>query len=109
MTGIEIYRVKDIARAFYVTPRTVRRWIADGLLKPRGYRKRGGKSLELIFTSAELNEFMDCYLIPLGPAPWEAPMSVKGRAEELSGIIGMLRLYAGKATAAKAAKAFKVK
>jgi hypothetical protein len=78
----------------------VRRWIADGLLKPRGYRKVGGSALELVFTYKELEEFMDRYLI----TPEDVgtpPRGKEARAREVAEILGKLRIFAGKATAAK--------
>ena len=97
-----IYRVRDIAREMRVTARTVRRWVADGLLKPRGYRRLGGTALEMLFTNAEIEEFLDRYL--LLPPDIHSNNRRAHRADELRGLIGVLRLYAGKASAAKVAK-----
>src|SRR5262245_25291319 len=98
-----IYRLKDVARALFVTERTARRWVADGLLQPRGYRKGGGTRLELIFTHKEINEFLDQWLIT--PADLSNPPRGKeARVREIREIIGNLRIFAGKATAAKFSK-----
>jgi len=101
-----LYRVKDLARAFYVTPRTVRRWIAHGLLKPRGYRRIGGSCLELIFTGAEVEGFMDRYLFrPEDLDLRHPPKGKEARADaEVARLVGTLRIFAGKASAAKMAK-----
>ena len=102
---LTLYRVKDLARAFYVTPRTVRRWIAHGLLKPRGYRRIGGSCLELFFTGAEVEEFMDHYLFR--PEDFDLrhpPKGKEARAAEVARLVGTLRIFAGKASAAKVAK-----
>jgi DNA-binding transcriptional MerR regulator len=96
-----ILRIKDIAKDIGVTPRTVRRWVSDGLLKPRGYRRIGGSALEMIFTPEEVDRFLDHYLISfedLGPEPARGK---EARAREVSEILGRLRIFAGKATAAK--------
>jgi len=100
-----LYRVKDVARIFYVTPRTVRRWIYAGELKPRGYRRIGGTCLELVFTGAEVEEFMDRYLLrPQDLDLGHPPKGKEARAAEVARLVGTLRMYAGKATAAKMAK-----
>src|SRR5215468_9226116 len=87
-----VYRVKDIARDLHVTKRTVRRWISDGLLHPRGYRRIGGSALEMIFTSEEVERFLDAYLISLE----DIESSKKSRAREVGEILGQLRLFAGR-------------
>jgi hypothetical protein len=99
-------RVKDIAKIFHRTPRTVRRWIADGLLRPRGYRRIGGSALELIFTGVELGEFMDRYLIRPEDLDIEnpPPRGREARAAHVRRLVGTSRLLAGKASARAMAK-----
>jgi len=100
-----IYRIKDIARELHVTKRTVRRWISDGLLKPRGYRRIGGSALELIFTADEVDRFLDVYLVRLEDInddfDLKTPRGKEGRAAEVARILGQLRIFAGRASAAK--------
>ena len=105
MSEVEfIFRVKDIAKGFHRTPRTVRRWIADGLLRPRGYRRIGGSALELIFTGAEVAEFLDRYLIRPGDLDLKTPRGKEARAAHIARLIGTARVFAGKASAAAMAK-----
>jgi hypothetical protein len=103
-----ICRVKDVARALFVTPRTVRRWVSQGMLKPRGYRRVGGNALEMIFTSVEIDEFMNNYLIAPGDLG-KPSMNPDERAAQVNRLIGTLRVFAGKATAARTAKRLRVK
>ena len=102
---VEVYSVRDLSTLFRVTSRTVRRWVHDGLLKPKGYKLRGGNSIELVFTQAEVEKFLDWYLInPRDLDLTSKPKGPKERAAQLRRIIGTLRMFAGKATASKAAK-----
>jgi DNA-binding transcriptional MerR regulator len=106
-----IYRIKDLARDFYVTPRTVRRWVTDGMLKPRGYRRIGGSALELIFTADEIERFLDVYLIRPEDFDWETPTprGKEARAAQVARLIGTSRMLAGKASAARMEKLLKSK
>jgi DNA-binding transcriptional MerR regulator len=104
-----VFRMKDIARDLHVTTRTVRRWISDGLLRPKGYRRIGGSALELIFTPEEVDRFLDANLInieDLGPEP---PRGKEARAAEVAQLLGQFRIFAGKASAAKMAKLLRSK
>src|SRR5262245_18313090 len=92
-----IYYSKDIARDFGVSARTVRRWISHRLLKPRGYRRIGGSALQLVFTSKEIDEFLDRYLVRPEDMDFEAP-TPRGkdeRAAHVARLIGTARLFAG--------------
>jgi DNA-binding transcriptional MerR regulator len=101
--------VRDIAAAYRVSPRTVRRWVADGLLKPRGYRRIGGSALEMLFTADEIEEFMNNYLLAPGDLdPSKTPKGAEQRAAQMRRIIGTLRVYAGKAAASKVAKRLRI-
>jgi len=105
MSRVIIYKVKDFADGFGVSRRTVRRWVTDGLLRPRGYRRVGGTALELIFTQTELDEFLDAYLIK--PEDFDIenlPRGKQARAAQVRRLIGTSRVLAGKASAAAMAK-----
>ena len=52
------FTTKELAEAFFVTPRTVRRWVHAKLLEPR-FRLRGGTCYELVFLNDEVARFMD--------------------------------------------------
>jgi len=105
MNRISTYRVKDIAEIWHVSRRTVRRWISDGLLKPRGYRRLGGSALELIFTDTELSEFMDQYLVKPEDLDIEKlPRGKEAKAAHVRRLIGTSRIFAGKASSAAMAK-----
>ena len=105
ITRMMVYTVRDFSVLFHVSTRTVRRWVADGLLKPRGYRRRGGTAPEMIFTAAEVEDFMDNYLLaPEDLDPGKARKGSEERATELRRITGTLRVFVGKATAAKVAR-----
>ena len=100
-----IFRVKDLAKCFHRTPRTVRRWIADGLLRPGGYRRIGGSALEMVFTCVEIAEFMDRYIIkPEDLAIENPPRGKEARAGHVARLIGTARVLSGKASAAAMAK-----
>jgi hypothetical protein len=100
-----IYTVRDFSALFHVSTRTVRRWVSDGLLKPRGYRRRGGIALEMIFTGPEVENFLDNYLLaPEDLDSGKARKTSEERAAELRRILGTLRVFAGKATAARIAR-----
>src|SRR5688500_2758828 len=91
---LTVYNVRDFSALFHVSTRTVRRWVAHGLLKPRGYRRRGGTALEMIFTGPEVENFLNNYLLtPEDLDPGKARKGSEQRAAELRRIIGTLRLF----------------
>ncbi len=100
------FTTKEFAEAFFVTPRTVRRWVHAKLLEPR-YRLRGGTCYELVFLNAEVARFMDEYL-PTGNdldhTTWSKTRSRKERADRLRRLINMNRLHAGRLNAVQPAK-----
>ncbi len=100
------FTTKELAEAFFVTPRTVRRWVHAKLLEPR-YRLRGGTSYELVFLNDEVARFMDEYLPTrndLDHTTWSKTRSHKERADRLRRLINMNRLYAGRLNAMQPAK-----
>ena len=100
------FTTKELAEAFFVTPRTIRRWVHAKLLEPR-YRLRGGTCYELVFLNAEVARFMDEYL-PTGNdldhTTWSKTRSRKERADRLRRLINMNRLYAGRLNAMQTPK-----
>ena len=58
----KLYWVPDIARLTGRSKRSVYRWRKAGLL--RGYYRRRGAVLELIFTADDVNRFLDRFLSP---------------------------------------------
>ncbi len=100
------FSTKELAEAFFVTPRTVRRWVSTKLLEPR-YRLRGGSSYELVFLNSEVSRFLDEYL-PSGKnlidPTWSKSRSRKERADRLRRLMNMNRLYAGRLNGLQPAK-----
>ncbi len=100
------FSTKELAEAFFVTPRTVRRWVSTKLLEPR-YRLRGGSSYELVFLNSEVSLFLDEYLPTgryLSDPTWSRTASRKKRADRLRRLMNMNRLYAGRLNAMQPAK-----
>ncbi len=99
------FTTKELAEAFFVTPRTVRRWVQAKLLEPR-YRLRSGTCYECVFLNQEVLRFLDQYLArpeDLGP-PTGKRTSRAERADTIRRLKNMRRVYARKATAARTAK-----
>ena len=100
------FTTKELAEAFFVTPRTIRRWVHAKLLEPR-YRLRGGTCYELVFLNSEVARFMDEYLPTrndLDHTTWSKTRSAKERADRLRHLMNMNRLYAGRLNAMQPAK-----
>ena len=100
------FTTKELAEAFFVTPRTIRRWVHAKLLESR-YRLRGGSSYELVFLNSEVSRFLDEYLPTgryLSDPTWSRTASRKKRADRLRRLMNMNRLYAGRLNAMQPAK-----
>ena len=95
------YTTKELAEAFFVTPRTVRRWVRAKLLMPR-YRLRGGTCYEHVFLTSEVMRFMDAYL-PTGRdldnPTWSKTRSRKERADTIRRLQNLRKLYIGRINA----------
>ncbi len=86
-----------------LSPRRIRQLVHDGYLSCR-YRLLGNR-LQMIFFESHLQEFWDWYFLAPGDLdPTQKPKGSKERAAQFRRIVGTLRTFAGKATAARAAK-----
>ncbi len=95
------FTTKELADAFFVSPRTVRRWVHAKLLEPR-YRLRGGTCYELVFLNSEVARFIDEYLPRRGDLfdpTWSRTASRKKRAERLRRLMNQHRLNVGRLNA----------
>ncbi len=95
------FTTKELAEAFFVSPRTIRRWVHAKLLEPR-YRLRGGSSYELVFLNSEVARFLDEYL-PTGKdlvdPTWSKTRSRKERADRIRRLMNEHRLNVGRLSA----------
>src|SRR5918996_439142 len=65
--GMELFTTADLCRLSGVTSRTVRRWVRDEIIHPK-YRVIGGNAIQAVFLPAEVERFMNVYLVD--PGEW---------------------------------------
>lgn len=63
ITQPKLFWVPNIARLTGRSERQVYRWVKSKKLRGR-YRRLGGSAVELVFTDADVNRFLDLYLSP---------------------------------------------
>jgi len=95
--------VKELAGFLRLSPRRIRQLVHDGYLSCC-YRLLGNR-LQMIFFESDIQKFWDWYFITPGDlALTQKPRGSKERVAQVRRLVGTMRVSAGKAAAARAAK-----